>query len=340
MAKSVKLADIAEKFNVSTVTISKALSNQKGVSEELRQKIKKVADEMGYRQPSVIRKETYNQSFNIGVIVSEIFLDKYDSFYWHMYQAITTEAVSHGSFTLLEVINKVMENKLILPKLLQEQKVDGIIIIGRMEKTYLNLMNEKAGVPLVYLDFYDEHQTCSSVISNSFFGSYVLTNYLFDMGHTKIGYVGTLLATESITDRYFGYAKSLMEHGIVVNQNWLINDREFHEAKINIDYTKLIQEDMPTAFVCNCDLTASHVIRILQEHGYRVPEDISIVGFDNYLYPGMCSIGITTYEVDTVEMAKQAIISIIKKITSNKDESGIYIVQGYTVIKDSVRKIN
>lgn len=78
MAKAVKLADIAGKLGVSTVTVSKALSSQKGVSEVMREKIKQLADEMGYKQPSALRQEKQPKSYNIGVLVSEQYLDKYD----------------------------------------------------------------------------------------------------------------------------------------------------------------------------------------------------------------------------------------------------------------------
>lgn len=339
MAKSVKLADIAAILNVSTVTVSKALSNQKGVSEELREKIKKLADEMGYRQPSTIKKDAESTSYNIGVIIGELFLDKYQSFYWQMYQAVTTRAVMKGCFTLLEVVSKEDENSLNLPKLVQEQKVDGVIVIGRLNEEYLQCLNMRAGIPIIYLDFYNEKETCDAIISNSYFGSYMLTNYLFEMGHKKIGYVGTILATDSITDRYFGYAKALMEHRIPINQEWIINDRIADIAKIYIDPKSILIENMPTAFVCNCDLTASYVIKILQEGGYRVPEDISVVGFDNYLYPGMCNIGITSYAVDFKEMAKRTIHNMIKKISNNSYKSGVVIVQGQIVYKDSVAHI-
>lgn len=339
MAKSVKLADIAAKLNVSTVTVSKALSNQKGVSEELREKIKNLADEMGYRQPSTIKKETEKNSYNIGVIISEVFLDKYDSFYWKMYQAVTTKAVAKGCFTLLEVITKDTEENDVIPKLIQEEKVDGLIIIGRMKGTYLKKLNCSTTVPIIYLDFYDEKQSCDAVISNSYFGSYVLTNYLFDMGHKKIGFVGTILSTDSITDRYFGYVKSLMEHGVEVNPDWIVKDRSVDSGKIVMKDTDLISDNMPSAYVCNCDLTASYVIKILQERGYRVPEDISIVGFDNYLYPGLCNVGITSYEVDIKEMAGRAIHNIIKKISTTNYKPGIFTVQGRLVYKDSVARI-
>lgn len=96
---------------------------------------------------------------------------------------------------------------------------------------------------------------------------------------------------------------------------------------------------MPTAFVCNCDLAASYLIRKLEGRGYRVPEDFSVVGFDNFLYPGLCDIGITTYEVDISEMARRAIHKIVRKISNENYTAGVFIVDGHVVIKDSVARI-
>ncbi len=82
MAKAVKLADIAKIMNVSTVTVSKALSDQKGVSEEMREKIKKLAREMGYQSPSAAKMMNAKKSYNIGVVISERYCERYESFYW------------------------------------------------------------------------------------------------------------------------------------------------------------------------------------------------------------------------------------------------------------------
>ena len=128
MGKAVKLADIAKRMNVSTVTVSKALSGQKGVSEQMREKIKQLADELGYRQPSAERLAKKNKSYNIGVIIAEHYLDKYNSFYWQMYQEVATKAVQKECFTMLEVVTTEMETGRELPKLIREDKVDGILI--------------------------------------------------------------------------------------------------------------------------------------------------------------------------------------------------------------------
>ena len=338
MAKAVKLADIAKIMNVSTVTVSKALSDQKGVSEEMREKIKHLADEMGYKSPSTAKMMSAKKSYNIGVVVSERYLDQYESFYWQMYQAVATKAVSKEFFTMLEVLGTDAEQNLELPKILKEHKVEGLIILGLLKEDYLNMMVQNMDVPFICLDFYDRKQESDAVVTDNFYGMYRLTNYLFEMGHKDIAYVGTLLYTESITDRYFGYTKALLEHGQQVKPDWIISDRNIDDGQRGDDFDFMLPEKMPTAFVCNCDLTAGILINSLQKKGYRVPEDISVVGFDNFIHPGICKVGITTYEVDIKEMARKTINNLIKKMNHESYKQGISIVEGHMVIKDSVAK--
>ena len=338
MAKAVKLADIAKIMNVSTVTVSKALSDQKGVSEEMREKIKHLADEMGYKSPSTAKMMSAKKSYNIGVVVSERYLDQYESFYWQMYQAVATKAVSKECFTMLEVLGTDAEQNLELPKILKEHKVEGLIILGLLKEDYLNMMVQNMDVPFICLDFYDRKQESDAVVTDNFYGMYRLTNYLFEMGHKDIAYVGTLLYTESITDRYFGYTKALLEHGQQVKPDWIISDRNIDDGQRGDDFDFMLPEKMPTAFVCNCDLTAGILINSLQKKGYRVPEDISVVGFDNFIHPGICKVGITTYEVDIKEMARKTINNLIKKMNHESYKQGVSIVKGHMVIKDSVAK--
>lgn len=339
MAKAVKLSDIAELVGVSTVTVSKALSGQKGVSEEMREKIKKLAEELGYRSPSETKRQSAEKQYNIGVLIQEVYLDKYNSFYWTMYQELNKRAVARGCFLLLESLSrdKVLENE--MPVIVQEKKVDGVVVLGDLTRPYMECLGKEAGVPIVCMDFYNDIAGLDTVISNSFYGTYALTNYLFQMGHRKIAYVGTIGMTNSITDRYLGYAKSLLEHGLTVRDDYVISDRDTNSGRMDTEKFYKLPKDMPTAFVCNCDLAASYLIRKLESQGYRVPEDISVVGFDNYLYPGLCDIGITTYEVDVAEMARRTIHKIVRKIANENYTAGVFIVDGHVVFKDSVARI-
>lgn len=341
MAKSVKLADIAERVGVSIVTVSKALSGQKGVSETMRARIQAIADEMGYKQPGAYRREMEEarkiRGYNLGVLIADYYLGKYESFYSQMYQQFATRAGSKGCFCLLELVSMEQEAELRIPMMLTENRVDGIVVIGRLSEDYLEKISA-SGIPMVGVDFYTQDDKLDSVISDSYFGGYRMTNYLFDKGHTQIAYVGTIGATTSITDRYMGYLKSLKEHGVEPRADWVIDDRSPVERILDEKNIRL-PEQMPTAFMCNSDQTAGMLINNLERAGYKVPRDISVAAYDNFLPPGICDVRITSYDVDMKEMAKRAVSMITHKIAGENYKQGTYIVGGHIVEKESVREI-
>ena len=112
MAKAVKMADIAAKLGVSTVSVSKALAGQKGVSEEMRERIIRLAEEMGYQRPAG-KEEEKKRSFNIGVVVSGSYIEKYATFYWELYQELNTASAQRNCFVLLEILNTADEKAMI-----------------------------------------------------------------------------------------------------------------------------------------------------------------------------------------------------------------------------------
>ncbi|WP_408070471.1 LacI family DNA-binding transcriptional regulator [Butyrivibrio sp. JL13D10] len=339
MGKAVKLADIAEKLGVSVVTVSKALSGQKGVGEELRAKIVALADELGYRLPSAAEKINTNKGQSIGILIHEKHFSKYNSFYLQMYQMLSVELSSAGYFNLLELVQYDSEKELILPNLVIEGNVSGVIFLGQFSREYCDFVRSKLTVPVQYLDFNDNSEEVHSIVSDNFYGGYYLTNYLFDNGHTDIAFVGSVLKTSSITDRYLGYLKSMMEHGKKINDKWIIEDRDEKTGIIFSPEVMQIPKKMPTAFVCNCDLTAGVLIKKLEKEGYKVPDDISVVGYDNFIFPGTCDIEITTYEVDMPVMVKKT-VEILDKLIRNKEVSSkTHIVTGHLVEKKSVKKL-
>ncbi len=335
MAKEVRMADIAKQLGVSTVTVSKALSGQKGVSEKMREQIKELAEELGYQTTSSAKKEA-KKSYNIGLLIEESYIERYSTFYWEFYQKINAGASRENCFVILEVLGVEDEKNLVEPKILQEDKIDGLMVLGRVPTEYLEMLQKKSNVPMVFMDFYDQKIKGDSVISNSFYGAYNITNYLFEMGHHKIGFVGTIMATESIMDRYLGYQKAMIEHGEPVHDEWLIEDRE---KSIYIYEQMPLPKELPTAFVCNSDLTASRLIRSLKECGLQVPKDISVVGYDDYLFPGLCDVGLTTYSVDMDHMAKLGIEVLIQRINGGRERIGMQVVEGELVIRESVQRI-
>lgn len=339
MAKKVKLKDIADKLNVSTVTVSKALSGQKGVSDEVREQIRNMAKEMGYQSPTEIKMINAARTFNVGVVVGERYFSKTQSFYWMLYQEVATKAVSKDCFTLLEILSSESEKNLVMPKLVEDNKVDGLIVLGSLNTQYVSMIENNVTVPYMFLDFYSQSGKSDSVISDSFYGMYKLVEHLVSLGHKKIAYVGTLMATNSINDRYFGYCKACLEGGIAMEDTMVINDRNPSEGGIFAPGDLKFPKDMPTAFACNCDSTAAVVIKALEEKGLSVPRDASVVGFDNFSsFEG--NVNVTTYEVDVKEMARKTINTLIKKMTGEHYKKGTVVVEGKVIYKDSTQAIS
>lgn len=338
MAKDVTLADIAAEVGVSTVAVSKALSGKTGVSEELRNKIKFVAKQMGY-VPTSSSRASSAATGNIGVIVPENFYGLSASFYGYFYEKVVKALYHNGYYGILELLTKTDEIRGNLPRVMQEEKVDGLIFLGQIDEKYIDKIIEQSKVPVFFLDTYVPCKNMDTVISDRYYGMYFMTNYLISQGHRKIGFLGSVDATSSIADRYWGYRRALRENHIDYKEEWEIPDRD--ENGKCFESISDLPEGMD-AYVCNSDLAAFYLIRSLERTGYRVPEDISVVGFDNFLPIGidMENAEITSYAVDADRMAEVCVESLINKLKHREYTEGIQIVPGKMVLKKTVKRKN
>lgn len=335
MKKNVTMSDIAKELNVSTVTVSKAITNKEGVSEAVRQKIIKAAEEMGYVYHLGNKDETVSTHHNIGILVHERFMNTTgNSFYWKVYQNITSILKQNNSFGILEILEGEHTKESHIPKVVSESKVEGIILLGQVEEDYVELLYE-TGLPIILLDFYIQDAKYDSINSDSFYSSYMLTNHLIASGHKQIAFVGNIHATSSILDRYLGYCKSLIEHNLEIQNKYVLNDRDADGKYIDM----VIPKDEVTAFVCNCDEVAYLLINKLKSEGIRVPEDVSVVGFDNYMLSTIMDPALTTVAVNVEEMAETAVKSILKKIKGNKKQLGRQIISSNIIYRDSVKNM-
>ncbi|MBN2222821.1 MAG: LacI family DNA-binding transcriptional regulator, partial [Vallitaleaceae bacterium] len=175
MAKSVKLSDIAKRAGVSSVTVSKALADKQGVSEEKRSEIKKIAEELGYA--SISQSKPKNNTGNIGILIPCRYVDRSNSFYWAMYQQVVTKLTYAGYYAILELLQYEDEQKLTLPNMAKDRKIDGLIVIGQVDKKYSEYLWNEDSIATVFLDFYDTHTNYDTVISDGFYGMYIMTSH-------------------------------------------------------------------------------------------------------------------------------------------------------------------
>lgn len=330
------MLDIANKLGVSVVTVSNALAGRDGVSEQMRAKICETADKMGYK-PSNTKNERKKALIpkigkNVGILTAERFVGARGTFYWELTANISNRLSQLNVCTIYECVKSENEKAGILPNMVTDNKVDGIIVIGQVRRNFIDKLS-KVQIPLIFVDFYDNRYNIDSINSDSYNGGYIITDYLVEMGHKKIGFFGTLNATSSINDRYLGYMKCIMENQLEFREDWVIGDRD----ERGILYSKInFPAEMPTAFVCNCDETAFRVISALKSKGIRVPEDISVVGYDNYTVSSICIPTITTVEVDLDKMAEVSVDTMAKKLIDPTFTEGRRIISGKLIIKNSV----
>lgn len=333
--KNVTMSDIAKVMNVSTVTVSKALGDRDGVSSDLRERIKQKATEMGYRMHTGTHGAKDGLNYNIGIVVARHFISDASAFYWIMYRYIVEMLQKQNYYGMLEVVDDVLDGRGEIPNSVLDKKVDGLIVLGQFSDEYINRLMSY-NIPTVFLDFYGSREESETVLADNFYGAYMLTNHLISYGHRRIGFLGSISSTSSIQDRYLGYYKALLEHRIPLRQDWLIGDRS-NESDIFPSFT--LPQDMPTAFVCNCDETAYKLVNQLKAAGYSIPDDISVVGYDNHIYSTISSPRLTTIDVNSRAMSEEAVNIILHKIRDGSYKRGRTLVTGKLVRRESVKNL-
>ncbi len=319
------MRDIAEILGVSTVTVSKALGGKDGVSESLRSEIQKKAAELGYTQAPTAKPKS------IGVLVPEHFFGT-NTFYSRFYSEISIAAAASDALTTLEIISDSDERALNLPGLFSLS--DGIIFLGQFTDSYINTISD-TGKPYVLLDFYSDMSDAPSIVSDNTNDCYRITKYLIDCGHRNIGFVGSVFETTSILDRYLGYHRAVIQHLLPQRPDWVIPDRR----NGILSDTVSLPASLPDAFVCNCDDTAVRLIDQLRSKGIRVPEDISVVGYDDSPVASACEPKLTTCRVDTRKMSESAVLSLFSAIDGNTVPCRL-LVRGEIVERQSVKRRN
>ncbi|MGB4658119.1 MAG: LacI family DNA-binding transcriptional regulator [Mobilitalea sp.] len=310
-SKKITMQAIADQLDVSKVTVYKALNNQKYVSEELRERIVNTANKMGYVAPIKISQSRTNR---LAFITPKRFFLKDESFYTTIFYHLNNACLNDEILLTLFVVNNIEEENCTLPNTLSQGNFDGVFIAGEMKDDYIKCIGNLS-LPILLIDFYKPNFNYDCVIADNFFNGFSATNYLIERGHTEIGFVGSLKQTTSISDRFFGYQKALVNHGLTFNPDWhLIN---YNPVTGIYDLDTPLPGNLPTAFVCHCDKAAYFIIQRLNMENIKVPKDISIISFDNTDLAASSSPALTTIDISTKDIAKKSYAQLQARIEDN-----------------------
>ncbi len=327
--KKPTMRDIGKKVGVSAVTVSKALAGKTGMSEAVRERILQAAAEMEYSYPGA-EKTPAPQHLDLGILIPEAFFDA-NSFYASLYKCIVQRLTEAGHYALLELVEREAEEALQKPMLLENRRVKGLILLGQTRKEYYRFIAAQ-DVPVVFLDFYDEQASADAVVGDNSYGCYRLTSHLIKNGHTRIGFVGNYRATSSIMDRYLGYYRAMLGHQLPRREDWVLMDRD--QGNRLLEEIPL-PEELPTAFVCNCDVVARRLMDQLKRKGIRVPEEISVTGYDDFEMETVPGPGISTFRVDRKAMAEVAVRTLLERCAGGRKPFGRTVIGGQPIYRES-----
>ncbi len=270
--------DVAKKAGVSPSTVSRVLNDRPGISEETRQRVLQAARELGYLPDMAARTLVSGRTYNLGFLVHPRHTLGPHSFYGEVLAGADEEARKHGYHIIFAADGS---NK--TPAVIQQNRVDGLILAGcdipRDVITSLKLQN----VPIVLVD--NHVPKVDSIVTDNVGGAYEAVSYLIELGHRRIGFVCEWFQDLSFAERFEGYKKALQEHGLPFDERLIAEGAPRQPQTGYIAMQRLLSqvtpEIMPTAIFAANDLTAVESMRALREHGFRVPDDVAVVGFDD-----------------------------------------------------------
>jgi LacI family transcriptional regulator len=300
------IVDIAKEANVSVTTVSLVLNDKaKSMPESTITRIKDIAKKYNYKPNHMAVGLVTKKSKTIGLIVPDIT----NNFFSELAKSVESYCNLHGYTLILSNSNNDSKKERLSVSLLMDRGIDGLLIAfsqtESMEKQsdFVKLLN-KLDIPLVALDSYLEGLTCPGVSVHHSLGGYIATKHLIDLGHKKIACITGPKSFYTAERRLKGYFRALEEHEIPSQDN-LVKEGNYSYQSGYDATVELLKNDITAIFVSN-DLMAYGAYRAIQEQGKTIPDDISIVGFDDLIFSEILTVPLTTIRQQISELGNKA----------------------------------
>lgn len=331
---SVTIKDIAREANISYSTVSRALAGNPQVNEESRNKILKLANDMGYTPNALAKGLVTKSTYTIGLIITDIT----NPFFPEVAQGVEDCANRNGYQVFLCNSNwSVQREKEYLYKL-YSSRVDGIVISPASDDLS-HIVDSQFQVPIVFAAQKPQSNGCNYVTVDHFKSATIAVEYLVKLGHKKIAYIGGLLSTNSGIDRFNGYKSILKKYNIPMIANYIIHGG--YTQASGYQFAKellLLNQELPTAIVAGNDITALGIIQAIEEYGLKVPSDISVIGFDDISFASLDKIQLTTVYLPKYAIGEESMEVLIQKIQNPKDTEGKHrILEPKLIVRKTCR---
>jgi DNA-binding LacI/PurR family transcriptional regulator len=315
------IKDIAKLARVSHSTVSRALQNSPLVNAETAEKIRQIARESGYRASAVARGLVTKRTQTIGLVVTTVA----DPFASEVVSGLEQAANDHGYAVFLAESNGEPEREKKIVQSFAERRVDGIVVTSsRVGALYLPLLSEMM-VPIVLVNNQHPGAFVHSVMIGNLEGSKAAAGHLVTLGHRRIAYLGDQFGYQSDTERFAGYMEALDTAGIPFLPELVVHGNGKPDEAMRATERLLALPDPPTAVCCYNDMSALGAMRSIHLQGLKVPDDISVVGFDDLFLASYTQPPLTTVRQPMRRMGQLAMESLFKLMLGTESEIRIRV---------------
>lgn len=338
---SVTIKDVAKAANVAPSTVSRVISDSPRISEKTKRKVRQVMKELGYHPNFIARSLASKSSMVLGIVFpSSGNLAFQNPFFSEVLRGIMTSVNDlHYGIQLAagETKQEILDSVI---KMVQGRRVDGIILLYSKYKDEIVSYLQNMDFPFVVIGkpFQDVEQI-THVDNDNVSAAKEGTEYLLNLGHRNIGFIGgnkNLMVTIS---RLEGYKKALSTYQIPIREDYIIYE-EFllSGGKQGVEQIMSV-DDPPTALLVTDDLMSLGVLRTLNEMGKRVPDELSIVSFNNSMFAELASPSLTSIDINITELGKQAVKNLVAKIEEPSEPVKRVIIPHKMIERSSCKEI-
>ncbi|WP_104398714.1 substrate-binding domain-containing protein [Vibrio penaeicida] len=328
------MKDIAKLAGVSTSTVSHVINKSRYVSEEISLRVNNAAKELNYYAPSALaRSLKINRTQTIGMLVTT----STNPFFGEVVKGVERSCYQKGYNLILcntEGDNERM--KASIDTLLQ-RRVDGLLLMcSTLEGEKIDVFERYPDIPVVVMDWGPMLFASDKIQDNSLRGGYMAAKHLIESGHQNIGCITGPLAKHQAQMRYEGYKRAMNEEGLALNPDWII-ESDF-ECEGGYEAFKKMQAKgpLPSAiFVCN-DMMAMGAINAAHEMGIQIPEDVSLIGYDDIHIAKFMTPPLTTIHQPKHSLGKAAVETLLKKLEKETTEPQVVQLEPTLVVRNSV----
>lgn len=346
MRKKATLKDIAKVAGVTPMTVSRVINDAAYVSKSVRAKVLKAAQELRYRPNLLARSLKSRETKTIGILLADM-ANPFTALLAHGIRKVL-DARGYTAFICLSENSGLQEQASL--RALNEHRVDGVIVATRAtslgNQTLLSLAEEH--LPVVQIgDRGIHHPYVDTVTANHWQGGYEATEHLIQLGHRAIGFVGVTLVHGSGLRRFQGYLDAMRQHGLAPREEWMAGPRQDGVPGYStqmVGYEGIRQflkgRRRPTAVFARNDLTALGVMLGARECGLRIPQELSVVGFDDVPLAAMASPPLTTVFQPIQEQGEQAATLLLNRLQAETHRaSETVILSCKLVVRESTMGI-